>query len=1061
MSVAQLLKDLAAVGAKLEVASDKLKCHVPTGALSPQLQSSIQKNKQELIDRIKQHEQMQSVRPALKRRSTNARTPLSFAQKRLWFFDQYEPGNPFYNMPLALQLSGLLDAAILKDSFNDLIRRHESLRTIFTQEDGIPYQKVQDELLVDLPTQDLSGVSGDERKQKMDYLIHHEAAKPFDLASGPLIRISLIKLGEQNHVLLITTHHIISDGWSTGLVLKEVAQLYDAYRDKNIQPLPDLKLGYPDYASWQQALGEDAFSAQIQYWKNVLDGAPPCLVLPTDFPKQPSQNNVGSRERITLPWPMIREAENFARANGTTLYAVLLSAIKILLSHWTNQKDIVVGTIVAGRTLPQTETIVGCFINTLAVRSSLSAPLSIVEFVRTVSASLIEAYQHQDCPFEKVIEAINPQRIKSVNPICNVGFLLQNFPVPERFITELAAKIIPISSGGLNLDLRFIAGDLNGEFVCGCEYSPKIFNPATISTLLKAYVEILACVIQKPKEPIASINLPSALVNQAASAFKRDAKLKVNMASTFTVDLIRDSVEFWMDSIDIPIEIEFAPYGQVFPQLLNTNSLLGMNSDINVILFRLEDWIGEGEKIEDMTANIEKALSDFKAALTTYLNGCKASTFIFSCPPSRLITGRAALQRLVEKTERELKCFVEPLPATYYIESNSVFDYFDVEDYEDTHLTKIAHIPYSVEMFNALGTVLSRKIAVFKRLPKKVIVLDCDQTLWKGICAEDQAAGISLSAAYIELQKFILKKSDEGMLICLCSKNDEVDVFSVFAERHDMLLKLSHITAHRINWLPKSENLQSLAAELNIGLNSMIFIDDNPLECAEVEINCPDVLVLQIPENIEELPEYLMGVWEFDTLRVTDEASRRAESYRHNSARLNLQKSALSFEDYLASLEVKVSIDPIVPEHLERISELTQRTNQFNLSTIRRSVSEIRSLLNSGKMEGRAIRVRDRFGDYGLTGAVFYHVSERCLFIDTFLLSCRVLGRRVEHHTVTELAGLAVARGCDRIVFNYVRTDRNTPIYDFLVASCSRPDADTAAHHFELELDKNISSLSA
>ena len=319
------------------------------------------------------------------------------------------------------------------------------------------------------------------------------------------------------------------------------------------------------------------------------------------------------------------------------------------------------------------------------------------------------------------------------------------------------------------------------------------------------------------------------------------------------------------------------------------------------------------------------------------------------------------------------------------------FDLYPIADYYDLRRDQLGHIPYTPAFFAALGTILSRKVHSLINPPHKVVVLDCDNTLWKGVVGEEGVTGITIPPAWMALQRFMLKLAGQGFLLCLCSKNDEPDVLDVFDRRPDMVLKREHLVSWRINWQPKSQNIRALAQELNLGLDSFIFIDDNPVECAEVRAGCPEVLTLRLPID-GDIERFLRHVWAFDRHRVTSEDRHRTTMYKQEADRARFQRDAPTIDEFLAGLDLRVTISEPAPEQVDRVAQLTQRTNQFNFTTIRRNDGEIRRLAESG-LECRAVEVRDRFGDYGLVGVMIFGGRGAELEIDTFLLSCRVLGR--------------------------------------------------------------------
>jgi FkbH-like protein len=339
-------------------------------------------------------------------------------------------------------------------------------------------------------------------------------------------------------------------------------------------------------------------------------------------------------------------------------------------------------------------------------------------------------------------------------------------------------------------------------------------------------------------------------------------------------------------------------------------------------------------------------------------------------------------------------------------------------------------VPYTPVYFTCLATVIARKLHVLSRSPYKVIVLDCDQTLWRGVCGEDGPKGVLLDASRDKLQQFMRAQNSAGMLLCLCSKNNEADVLEVFGQRLDFPLRLEHFAAWRLNWEQKSENLKSLARQLQLGLDSFIFIDDNPLECAEVEANCPEVLVLQLPEDVDSIPSFLDHCWAFDQLKITEEDRRRGELYRQNQRREQLLATSPGLAEFIAGLQLQVEFDAMTAAQLSRVAQLMQRTNQFNCTTRRLTEADLQARLADSDVV--TVQVRDRFGDYGLVGVTSYRTEAGTLVVDSFLLSCRALGRGVEHRMLAHLGVTARSQGAEWLDVHFVRTEKNQPAFEFL-----------------------------
>jgi len=508
--------------------------------------------------------------------------------------------------------------------------------------------------------------------------------------------------------------------------------------------------------------------------------------------------------------------------------------------------------------------------------------------------------------------------------------------------------------------------------------------------------------------------------------------MTIAVTATFTAEPLEGSLTFWMDQLGIPAAVHFAPYNQPFQQLLDPSSLTASNDKdgVNVVLLRPEDW---GQGAGALAAQeIERNARDFMGALETAVGRAPTPYVIALCPPSADASADPTRRALLDRVRGLICERSAALSGVYVLDPAGLGDRYRVGVIHDPYADKVGHIPYTPAYFAALGTAIARTIHALRHAPYKVIAVDCDGTLWGGVCGEDGPDGVDVEGPYRALQRFLVDQHDDGMLLCLCTKNNEDDVLEVFRRRPEMPLRLDHFVARRINWQPKSDNLAAMAGELDLGLDSFIFLDDNPLECAEVRARCPDALALALPAAPADVPDYLAHLWAFDHLKVTDEDRRRTLLYAQNRQRETLRAAAPTIEDFLAGLRIDVSFAPAQPAQVARVADLTQRTNQFNATTTRRSAGEIARLLATGDADCWAVEVRDRFGDYGLVGVVIFTTEAEALRIDTFLLSCRVLGRRVEDTVLARLARVAADRGRGSTLFPYRPTPKNTPIREFL-----------------------------
>ncbi|HMY17352.1 MAG TPA: amino acid adenylation domain-containing protein, partial [Polyangium sp.] len=448
----------------------------------------------ELAEKIGQSQSVEisSNPPPLVPVARTGALPLSFAQERLWFLDQLEPNNPFYNSFGAVRLRGRLDVHALERSLLEIVHRHEALRTTFTTVLGRAYQVITTpapySLLV--VTTDASDVAA---------RVAGEAAAPFDLARGPLLRTTLLRISDREHVLLLTMHHIVSDGWSLDVFVREIAQLYQAFRAGEPSPLPALAIQYADYAAWQrQWLAGKVLEEQIAFWKRRLAGAPAAIELPTDKPRPAVQSHRGAAFPFVLPRELSEALVHLSRAEGATLFMTLLSAFAILLHRYCGHDDIVIGSPIANRTRPEVEGLIGFFVNTLALRTDLSGQPTFRTLLARVRDELLNAYAHQDVPFEKLVEELAPERDMSRSPIFQVMFVLQNTPTSSIAVSDLEISLEPTATTTAKFDLTLSIHEA-AEGLCGeIEYATDIFEPQTIERLAGHYAVLLQGIVDDP-----------------------------------------------------------------------------------------------------------------------------------------------------------------------------------------------------------------------------------------------------------------------------------------------------------------------------------------------------------------------------------------------------------------------------------------------------------------------------------------------------------------------------------------------------------------------------------
>jgi amino acid adenylation domain-containing protein len=443
--------------------------------------------------------------PPLLRADRGAPLPASFAQQRLWFLDQLEPGRASYHIPVAVRLVGRLDSSVLEQALNEVVHRHEVLRTTLVSDGGIPRQVIAERLALPLAVEDLSRLPEDEREPYALSRIRDEAERPFDLARGPLVRARLLRLSEREFIAMVTMHHAISDGWSIGILIQELSALYQAFQSGLPSPLALPAIQYADYAVWQRNWLQGAvLEVQLVYWKNQLAGLPD-LELPTDRPRPTAASQRGGERSTTLPKAFLEAARALGRHEGATLYMTLLAAFQVLLSRYSRQEDIAVGTPIAGRTRPELEGLIGFFVNTLVVRGDLSGNPGFRDLLRRIRRTAIEAFTHQDLPFEKLVTVAD--RDASRTPLFRVMFALQNVPLPALRAPELLLTPIESSSGTSKFDLTLFATEVAEGLRLTMEYSTDLFDPPTVDHMLAHYRILLEGIIAHPDQPIGALRM--------------------------------------------------------------------------------------------------------------------------------------------------------------------------------------------------------------------------------------------------------------------------------------------------------------------------------------------------------------------------------------------------------------------------------------------------------------------------------------------------------------------------------------------------------------------------
>ena len=524
--------------------------------------------------------------PPIVRIPRDGELPLSFAQQRLWFMDQLEPGGSVYNFPAAVRLKGPLDVAALRLSLNEIIRRHEVLRTTFAMVDGRPVQVIAPLLTLNLPILELRDLPEAEREAEVQRLATNEARRPFDLAVGPLVRATVLRLAEDEHVGLLTMHHIVSDGWSTGILIREMAILYQAFCSERTASLPELPIQYVDFAHWQRNwLQGEVLETQLTYWKQQLLGAPP-LELFADHPRPAVQTFHGAHQTILLPRNVGDRLKALSRNEGVTLFMTLLAAFQALLHQYTGQDDLVVGTPTANRNRVEIEGLIGFFVNTLVLRTDLSGNPGFRELLRRVREVCLGAYAHQDLPFERLVEEMHLARDLSRNPLFQVMFVLQNAALQAVELPGLSLSPVDVDTGTSHFDLTLHVVDTDRGLVGTLAYNTDLFEAPTIARMLGHFGTLLEEVAAAPERCLSDLPLLTEAERQQVLASRTD--IRTDYPKDLCISqLFEKQVERTPDAVALILEDRQLTYKELnrrANQLANHLRALGVGPEVPVAL---------------------------------------------------------------------------------------------------------------------------------------------------------------------------------------------------------------------------------------------------------------------------------------------------------------------------------------------------------------------------------------------------------------------------------------------------------------------------------------------
>lgn len=1010
MNIAHNIENWRKAGIALFVKDGQLGARSKPGAMTSEISGQIKTHKVEIIQFL---EEIDSEKAQSFEVGDPTLAVASYAQQRFWILHQITGGSPHHNMAFTLPLANNTQLTLVKECIDILVSRHTSLRTFFYKENGQIFQQVDENTV---PKLSISYVEND---LELVSSVNSHHLKTFDLCRAPLVDLAVFKSTEGKTLLSVVMHHAIGDDWSTSILGREFLSIYEALKENRHPSLPEIKHSYADHARWQNKLllkdgkPSKTLEGHLEFWRNELSDAPRSIAFPIEEISGDQQSYHGERVTLAMPDEVSSKLRDYAKHKGVSMFELMITSLSALMFKWSNTDDVVIGTVEAGREQQEVINMIGCFINFLAVRSQYSSNDTLASLLGSVQRKFGQIRKHQTCPFDLIVNEINPAR-GNKSPLYNVSLRYQNIQLLESSSQEaLLDELVP-DSVNAQLDLMFSFVDIGENTALCLDYNTTMFKPQLADALLSDYLNVILTFVESEELLVRELELSENLLSHSESS--------TYIMSNFAAEPMQPTLSFWQNKLDLMQNWKFAPFNQVQQELLNPNS--PVYSDLTsgcAIMINWETWL-VGDDVLSFAKTQSQQLLNIVFQQASILKSCH----LVFCPISPSV--EAIYHQRLKELEAAFVTVLAEFPTISVITSEHISKLYLTVNPFDEDSFNTAKMPYTEQGYAALSTVLVRSMYHPRRQQTKVLVLDCDNTLWHGVVGEIGAKNLEISAPFKAIQKLALSLKKRGVLLALCSKNEESDVWSAFTDTPEMLLTSHDITTTRINWESKSANIRSIASELNLGLDSFVFIDDDPIQCGEVLANCPEVLVLQRPE-ISKISDWLEHLWVFDDVLSDDSGADRTTLYKENSKRNQLKKTASTFSDYLESLKTQVTFSAIDGDTISRVAELSLRTNQFNTNLQRYDELTLTERIKTQHFNGFTVHVSDIFGDLGIVGAALWEENEGRCKLDSFLLSCRAMGRGIEHQMISKFGELTRGHICDIPV---TVGERNTPARSFL-----------------------------
>jgi FkbH-like protein len=950
-------------------------------------------------------------------------------QRRYWLLAELTGEPALYTNVIGVAVDGELDELQLRDVCWNIVQCEKAFRIVLRRFGDVVGQEVRSaERCFDFAVVELPAGSPDAAANAA------ASETAIDKENGPYCKFRLFRAGPGRSYFYVIADHAISDAFSLLDLLRTVFALLAAPADARALPKDWRIASYCDNALTDDQ--EPSAAADVEFWRTYLRDAPYNTPLPVE-PAASDRKFAGDTQRLVLPEATVGALRERALGMQTTLFTLLSAAVCLALHSWTKEPDLVVGCPVQIKPKDSAGAI-GDHTNTVPLRSIVAADDSLRSYCGVTAGRVRAALSHARCPFE-VIANVVPRKLDYDNPLFNV--MVNELPSQDgllashdRFRVSLLDSTRLTGTARLQLMLYWTVTD--GALSLCCEYRTALFRAHTVRRVLDNVLRVARAMVERPDDlvgPLLKRLIWAGAEGDGKSDRQEDTPARaVCIASTFVAEPVATELELWLEEFDWPRELRFADYGQVFQSLLDPKGPFAANTKgVNVLLVRLEDLTAQ---------DVRRTGLELLAAAAHFAEQHRAPLLLVVTKGSPKWLAEEGSAALLEDFLQSARARLEPYAHCTVIAPDRLDDLYPVANYYDADRELLGNVPYTDEYYRSLASLLMRHLFGLWCARPKVVVLDCDNTLWRGVVGEEGVQGIELSSAHVSFQRRLLAMREAGVLLCLCSKNVESDVLAAFDGRPDMPLRKEHFVAWKVNWRRKSRNLEDLSAELGLGLDSFLLIDDDPVECSEVIAASTGAQVQQFPKDEALIRRFVAHNWLLDVSGgVTAEDRRRSDLYKENAARVRLERSQPTLKDFLEKLELEVEVETLTSAQVPRVAQLMSRTNQFNATTIRRSPPEMEQYVRDGGL-GLTVALRDRFGDYGMIGALLYTVEGTDCRVTDFLMSCRALGRGVEHRTIASLARTIIGQGAEGIRIAYRPSERNVPVRMFLEEHL-RPDS--------------------